>query len=106
MIPNRPCGKQVSFGQGPRPEASVTGPVGAFYYFNAVKFDPGVEVKVEIFDGRGRCVYSDKKVTDSNGCIGGMWSVKPGTPGQYKFIATGKCDRRVQAAEKIFDVSV
>lgn len=107
MLPNSKKGKQISFGQGPRPEASAnpqSGHLGTHFSFNATKFDRGVDVNVQIVDSQRRVVYQTKIATNENGSIGGLnWVANAGLPiGQYSFLVTGKCNGKIQTASKFF----
>jgi len=104
MTFRNPSPSQISFGQGPKPEAAITGPVGTFYYFSATKFDPEVDVVIEIFDSKGIKIYADEKKTDNGGSVHGLITQLEKL-GRYKFIATGQCDRKKQFVEKYFDVT-
>ena len=60
-------GTQIRFGQGSRPEVSInpqSGQLGTRFYFNAIRFDRGVSVQVEIINSQGYSIYRNTISTD------------------------------------------
>ncbi len=102
----------LRFGQGSRVEASVnpqSGKRSTTFYLNAVKFDAGTIVQVEILDPQGRTIYRNSILTDAQGSIGyaglRFATQSDSILGEYTFTVSGKSKGKNEKTAKYFAVT-